>query len=73
MLENVTRTQSFSAQSVIGTDNDKVIVAYMGATQTSKGELDFSFQIVNKDAYVVNKETVDADMEQFKDDVMRQA
>ena len=73
MLENVTKTQNFGASSIVETNGEKVTVVYMGAVQTKDGDIDFSYQIVNKDAYVANKETVDADMEQFKDDVMRQA
>lgn len=70
MLNNLSKSITLSATSDIEADNKVNTVMYMNATITSNGDINVNQSIRNKDLYVSNQETVDADYEEFKKTVM---
>lgn len=71
MLNNVTKSFTMSATSVIPDDNiqNQNVVMYMNANINSDG-VNINQSIRNKELYSSNKDSVDADYEEFKQKVM---
>ena len=70
MLNNFSKQINLSATSDIEVDGKNNTVMYMNATITASGDVNINQSIRNKELYIVNQETVDADYIEFKKSVM---
>ena len=70
MLNNFSKSITFSATSDIEVDDKNNTVMYMNATITASGDVNINQSIRNKELYVANQEAVDADYIEFKKSVM---
>lgn len=69
MLTNLIKSQNFSAYSE--TDNGSKVLA-INASHSTGGDINFNFSILDKDEYISNKETIEHDLQSFKDTVIEQ-
>lgn len=70
MLNGFSKQINLSATSDIEVDGKNNVVMYMSATITSNGDVNINQSIRNKELYIANQETVDADYADFKKSVM---
>ena len=70
MLNNFSKSITLSATSDIEVDGKNNTVMYMNATITASGDVNINQSIRNKELYIANQETVDADYIEFKKSVM---
>ena len=70
MLNNFSKSITLSATSDIEVDDKNNTVMYMNATITASGDVNINQSIRNKELYIANQETVDADYVEFKKSVM---
>lgn len=70
MLNNFSKQINLSATSDVEVDGKNNVVMYMNATITSNGDVNINQSIRNKELYIVNQETIDADYIEFKKSVM---
>ena len=70
MLNNFSKQINLSATSDVEVDGNNNVVMYMNATINSNGDVNINQSIRNKELYIANQETVDADYIEFKKSVM---
>ena len=73
MLNNFSKQINLSATSDVEVDGKNNVVMYMNATINSNGDVNINQSIRNKELYIANQETVDADYSEFKKSVMSYA
>ena len=70
MLNSFSKLINLSATSDIEVDEKNNVVMYVNATINSNGDVNINQSIRNKELYITNQETVDADYSEFKKSVM---
>lgn len=70
MLNNVNKSITLSANSIIGGDDAQKIVMYMNANINPNKDLSINQSIRDKGLYIVNQQEVDKDYDEFKKLVM---
>lgn len=63
MLANLSKTMNISATSTV----DNQIAVYFNANIQSNGDMNITQSIRNKELYITNKETVEADFKEFEE------